>query len=199
MNLPEAILREKVIPVARGLDGSTAPGLVEALAAGGINSIEITIESPEALGAIVAVAGSDVTVGAGSVMSVPDAERAISAGAEFVVSPHLVLDLVQWALNNDIAYVPGALSPTEVASAWKLRPAAVKVFPANLGGPGYLRSLRGPFPDLSLIPTGGVDGDNVTDFLRSGAIAVGVGGWLTSHEDLGMVTERAATLRSKVV
>jgi len=199
MRLPATILKERVIPVARGLDGSTAPRLVAALAAGGISSIEITIESPQALGAILAVADSDFTVGAGTVMSIPDAERAVSAGAEFVVSPHLDLDLVQWALNNEVAYVPGAFSPTEVAIAWRLRPAAIKVFPANLGGPSYLQSLFGPFPDLSVVPTGGVDSDNIADFLRSGAIAVGVGGWLTSHDDLGIVTERAAILRSKVV
>lgn len=199
MMLPETILRERVIPVGRGLNESRALRLVEALAAGGINSLEITMESPEAVGAIVAVAGSDFTVGAGTVMSVSDAERAVSAGAEFVVSPHLDVNLVQWALNNEVAYIPGVLSPTEVATAWKLRPTAVKVFPANLGGPGYLRSLLGPFPDLRVIPTGGVNGENVVDFLRSGAVAVGVGGWLTTHDDLAIVTERALALRSKVV
>lgn len=199
MNLPEIILQEKVIPVARGLDGSSAPRLVEALVAGGLNSIEITIESPEALGAIVAVAGADIVVGAGTVMSVPDAERAVAAGAQFVVSPHLDPDLVGWALANGVAHVPGALSPTEVASAWGSRPAAVKVFPASLGGPGYVRSLLGPFPDASLIPTGGVDADNIVEFLDAGAIAVGVGSWLTSHSDPGVVAERASRLRSKVV
>ncbi|HEU4894237.1 MAG TPA: bifunctional 4-hydroxy-2-oxoglutarate aldolase/2-dehydro-3-deoxy-phosphogluconate aldolase [Acidimicrobiia bacterium] len=199
MRLPDTILDQKVIPVARGLDGATAPRMVEALARGGINSIEITIESAGSLGAVDAVAGSEFVVGVGTVMSVPDAERAVSAGAEFLVSPHLDPELLQWATENDVVYLPGAHSPTEVAKAWSLRPAAVKLFPASLGGPGYLRGLFGPFPDVSLVPTGGIDDGNIRQFLDAGAIAVGVGGWLTSHDDHAVVTERAAALRSLVV
>lgn len=86
-----------------------------------------------------------------------------------------------------------------MAGAWNLGTPAVKLFPASVGGPGYLRSLLGPFPDLRLIPTGGVDGDNIVDYLQAGAVAVGVGSWLTSHTDLTEVTARAAQLRSKVV
>jgi len=199
MRLPETIIDEKVIPVARGLSESTAMLLVEDLAAGGIHSIEITVESPEAFGAIVAVSGSEFTIGAGTVMSVPDADRAVSAGAEFVVSPHLDVALVQWASDNEVAYVPGALTPTEVASARRLRPAAVKLFPASLGGPKYLKSLFGPWPDLRVIPTGGIDAGNIVSFLDAGAVAVGVGGWLTAHDDRALVTERAAELRAQVV
>jgi 2-dehydro-3-deoxyphosphogluconate aldolase/(4S)-4-hydroxy-2-oxoglutarate aldolase len=138
-------------------------------------------------------------VGAGTITSTDQAEVAVEAGAAFLVSPHLDRVLIDWAQTEQVALVPGGLTPTEVWGAWSLGPPAVKVFPASVGGPGYVKSLLGPFPDLGLIPTGGIDEDNIVDYLKAGAVAVGVGAWLTSHSDLAEVTSRAERLRSKVV
>jgi 2-dehydro-3-deoxyphosphogluconate aldolase / (4S)-4-hydroxy-2-oxoglutarate aldolase len=199
MTLPGPILEQRVIPVARGQDARTVPVLAEALRAGGISSIEITVEGSGGLEAIAAVSGGDLVVGAGTITTVDQAERAVAAGASFLVTPHLDLGLIEWASIQEVPIVPGALSPTEVATAWRHRPPAVKLFPAHVGGPEYLKSLRGPFPDVALIPTGGVDAGNIAAYLAAGAVAVGVGGWLTTHDDPGLVTERAVELMRQVV
>jgi len=199
MTLPGAILEQRVIPVARGLDARSAPTLVEALRAGGISSIEITVEGSGGFEAIAAASGGDLVVGAGTITTIDQAERAVAAGASFLVTPHLDVELISWAAARAVAMVPGALTPTEVMTAWRHRPPAVKLFPAHLGGPDYLTSLRGPLPDVALIPTGGVDAGNIAAYLDAGAVAVGVGGWLTAHEDPGVVTERAVELMGQVV
>lgn len=198
MNLPEVILEERVIPVARGLDGNTAPAMVEALLAGDIHSIEITVEGSGGLDAIAAVADTGITLGAGTVVTLDQAMRAVSAGAEFLVSPHLDTGLLDWAADNAVPLIPGGLTPTEIATAWRYHPPAVKVFPADVGGPGYLKSLFGPYPDLRLIPTGGVDVTNARDYLDAGAVAVGIGSWLTAAGDLDEVTRRARLLRDVI-
>lgn len=151
------------------------------------------------LDAIAAIAGGETTVGAGTVVSVGQAGQAVDAGAEFLVSPHLDPELLEWAVAHDIPLIPGALTPTEIVAARRHDPPAVKVFPAHVGGPQYLRSLLAPYPDLQLIPTGGVNGDNAAEYLAAGAAAVGVGGWLTGLADLDVVTERAGQLMSQVV
>jgi len=199
MTLPGPILEQRVIPVARGLDARSAPTLVEALRAGGISSIEITVEGSGGFEAIAAASGGDLVVGAGTITTIDQAERAVAAGASFLVTPHLDVELISWAAASAVAMVPGALTPTEVMTAWRHRPPAVKLFPAHLGGPHYLRSLRGPLPDVALIPTGGVDAGNIAAYLDAGAVAVGIGGWLTAHEDPGVVTERAVELMGQVV
>lgn len=199
MTLPPTVLTEKVIPVARGLDAGSAPELARALSAGGIHTLEITVEGGRGIEAIAAASGSDMTVGAGTVVSITQAERAIDAGAEFLVSPHLDPDLLQWALGREVVMIPGGLTPTELFMAWGHQPSAVKVFPAHIGGPEYVKSLLGPYPDLALIPTGGVDADNAAAYLEAGAVAIGVGGWLTAHQDMGTVTERAGRLLAEVV
>ena len=127
-------------------------------------------------------------------MSVVDAEAAVAAGAEFLVSPHTDLDVVLLATERRIPTIPGALTPSEVATAWSAGEAAVKIFPASVGGPGLLKALWGPFGDLPLVPTGGVTGSNVSTFLAAGALSVGVGGWLTDHGDLAIVGGRAGTI-----
>lgn len=194
MKLPQAITDGRVIPVARGLDAVTAPRLVTALEAGGINVIEVTVEGRGGIEAISAVSGRETLVGGGTITSVSQAERAVDAGAGFLVSPHFDEELLVWATMRAVPLIPGALTPTEVAAAWSHRPPGVKIFPADLGGPGYLGSLLGPFPDLLMIPTGGITADTAPDYLAAGAVAVGVGGWLTSHDDYDEVTKRAGLL-----
>jgi len=199
MKLPGAVLEQRVIPVARGLDARSAPILAEALCGGGISSIEVTVEGEGGFDAIEAIAGGDMVVGAGTILTVQQAAKAVAAGASFLVMPHLDIELIEWASTQDVPLVPGALTPTEVMTAWRWQPPAVKVFPAHIGGPEYLRSLRGPFPDLALIPTGGIDAGNVSAYLDAGAVAVGVGGWLTAHDDPALITQRAIELMRQVV
>ena len=197
--LPEAILTEKVIPVARGLDASTAPVVARALLDGGISTIEVTVEGSGGVAAIESLQGLGMTVGAGTVLTVDQAVSAVSAGAVFLVTPHLDQGLVEWGVATRVPMIPGGLTPTEIFTALRLGPAAVKVFPASLGGPDYLRSLLAPYPGSRLIPTGGIDGGNAAAYVAAGAVAIAVGGWLTAHEDMARITERARELRSKVV
>lgn len=194
MSMAAPFLSGRVVPVARGLDPTSAPALVSALLAGGLRIIEITVEAVGAIDAIAAVGGGEMTVGAGTIVTIDQASRAVDAGAEFLVTPHLDVALLEWADANGVVMIPGALTPTEIFTAWRYEPPAVKLFPAHVGGPEYLRSLLGPYPDLQLIPTGGVTGDNAHAFLEAGAVAVGVGDWLTSHSDLSVVTARARQL-----
>lgn len=199
MTLPGLILEQKVIAVARGLDARSAPILARALRAGGIDTIEVTVEGGKGFEAIAALDVRKMLVGAGTVLTVDQAKRAVAAGAGFIVTPHLDVEIIEWAMAEEVPIVPGVFTPTEVAAAWRFGPPAVKVFPAHVGGPGYLKSLRGPFPDLALIPTGGVDASNVAAYLDAGAMAVGVGGWLTAHRDMDLVTSRSVELLGQVV
>jgi 2-dehydro-3-deoxyphosphogluconate aldolase/(4S)-4-hydroxy-2-oxoglutarate aldolase len=192
--LPAAITDTRVIAVLRGFDPDRVGSLTCVLHRSGITAVEITMDSPDAVTSIERCLGDDAVVGAGTVMSVADAEAAVAAGAKFLVAPHTDLEVVRWAGERDIPIVPGAFTPTEVSVAWNAGAAAVKIFPASVGGPGLLKAIRGPFGELPLVPTGGITASNAGAFLAAGAAAVGVGGWLTDHEDLGVVGQRAAAL-----
>ncbi len=196
--LPQPILDERIIPVARGLDADSAPDLAAALLDGGISVIEITIEGKGGLDAIRSLRDSKLLVGAGTVTSVDKAEAAVEAGARFLVSPHTDRQLIEWSVDSSVTLIPGGMTPTEIMNAWSFQVPAVKVFPASIGGPGLIRSLLAPYPGLALIPTGGIDGESASSYLMAGAVAVGIGGWLTKHQDMGIVTERAAQLRQVV-
>jgi 2-dehydro-3-deoxyphosphogluconate aldolase/(4S)-4-hydroxy-2-oxoglutarate aldolase len=193
-HLPSAVTDTGVIAVLRGLDPDRVEVVVGVLRRSGITVLEVTMDSPDATSSIEGSVGEGAVVGAGTIMAVADAEAAIAAGAEFLVSPHTDLEVVRWAGERDIPIVPGAFTPTEVSVAWNAGAAAVKIFPASVGGPGLLKAIRGPFGELPLIPTGGITASNAGAFLDAGAVAVGVGGWLTDHEDLGVVGERAAAI-----
>jgi 2-dehydro-3-deoxyphosphogluconate aldolase/(4S)-4-hydroxy-2-oxoglutarate aldolase len=190
--LPSAIADDRVIPVLRGLTSARVGEVTGVLGAAGMSVVEITMDSPAAITSIEATAGDGVVVGAGTVMSVAEAVAAVAAGATFLVSPHTDIEIVSWAVERGIPMMPGAFTPTEVATAWGAGVAAVKVFPASIVGPGILSALRGPFGDLPLVPTGGITADNALSYLEAGAAAVGIGGWLTGQSDLGVVAERAA-------
>jgi 2-dehydro-3-deoxyphosphogluconate aldolase/(4S)-4-hydroxy-2-oxoglutarate aldolase len=154
----------------------------------GLNVAEITMTVPNAIDAIASVAkrfGNKVLVGAGTVTDADTARRAVDAGAEFIVSPCLVPEVIDAARRADVAVLPGALTPTEVLQAFRLGGDMVKVFPAqSVGGAAYLRALRGPFPDIPLVPTGGVTLDNVREMFGAGAAAVGVGSEMISKDAL---------------
>jgi 2-dehydro-3-deoxyphosphogluconate aldolase / (4S)-4-hydroxy-2-oxoglutarate aldolase len=177
-----------IIPVIRAESAEAAVAVVEALVEAGLTVAEITMTVPRAIDAIASVAkrfGDKVLVGAGTVTDAETARRAVDAGAEFIVTPCLVPEVIDAARRADVAVLPGALTPTEVFEAFRLGGDMVKVFPAqNLGGASYLRALRGPFPEIPLVPTGGVTLDNLREMFDAGAIAVGVGGELISKNAL---------------
>ena len=172
---------------------TTRPAIPAGLLAGGVVAIGRHVEAgaaadalndPEAdalrsIAAVVSVAsGLGLEVGAGTVLSIEAAERAVDAGATFLVSPHLDVALVAWATAHGIPAFPGCATPTEVLAAWRAGAAAIKVFPASVLGPAFVRELRGPFPDIPLLPTGGVTVGSAPSFIAAGAVAVGMGGWL---------------------
>jgi 2-dehydro-3-deoxyphosphogluconate aldolase/(4S)-4-hydroxy-2-oxoglutarate aldolase len=195
--LPEVVLAQRVIPVARGLDAHSAPPLAGALLEGGIGSLEITVEGSGGIEAIAAVAGASL-VGAGTIITLAQAEAAVAAGARFLVTPHVDVAILDWAQERGVPALPGAMTPTEIAVAVRHGAVAVKIFPAHVFGPDYLRSLRGPYPGLQAVPTGGIDAGNAADYIAAGAVAVGVGSWLTGVSDLAEVTRRAEILRLAV-
>jgi len=196
-----------VIAVMRGADPDRAVETAEALRAGGVTAVEITAESPDAMATLAAVAdaldGEDCVVGAGTVLDAETARRSIAEGAAFVVSPTVEADVIETANRYGVPVAPGAFTPTEVLDAYERGADLVKVFPAATGGPGHLRSLAGPLPQVPLVPTGGVDLDNVRAFVAAGAVAVGAGSALVDDEAVAAgkfdrVTDRARAFTDAV-
>jgi 2-dehydro-3-deoxyphosphogluconate aldolase / (4S)-4-hydroxy-2-oxoglutarate aldolase len=183
-----AIRKTGIIPVIRGESSAVALAVVETLAEAGLAIAEITMTVPAAIEAIVAAKkrfGDKMLIGAGTVTDEETVRRAIDAGAEFIVSPCLVPDVIDAARREDVAVLPGALTPSEIFQAFRDGADMVKVFPVqNVGGAAYLRALRGPFPEIPLVPTGGVTLDNLGELFAAGAVAVGVGSELISKEAL---------------
>ena len=174
-----------IIPAVRVSSGEDALFAAEAVCAAGIPIVEVTMTVPGAIDVIrqLVKQNTGVLVGAGTVYFMETARRCIDAGAAFLTSPGLDLDLVNFALGHDIVVLPGALTPTEIMAAWKAGSDFVKIYPcfAN-GGPRYIEALKMPFPDVHLIASGGVDQQNAADFIRAGAAALGIGGHLI-HRD----------------
>jgi len=195
----ERIRSTGLIPVIRARSADEAAHAVDAIQAGGVGVLEITMTVPGAVELIreVASRATDALVGAGTVLDPETATRCIDAGARFVVSPALNLDTVATCREAGIAVIPGALSPTEVVTAWKAGADLVKVFPAGaVGGPSYIKALKAPLPQIDLVPTGGVNLQTAGDFIRAGASALGVGGDLVDlaalrRGEASVLTERA--------
>jgi len=182
------VLEIGIVPVVRAPSAVHAISAAAAVAAGGISIVEVTMTVPGALDAIaqlVKTLGSEVIVGAGTVLDAETARRCFDAGAEFLVTPGLDLGTVKAANDAGKLIMAGALTPTEVITAWKGGADFVKIFPASaMGGAAYLKALRGPLPQVPLVPTGGVNLNTAADFLRAGASALGVGGELVLHSVL---------------
>src|SRR5215470_5250986 len=168
-----------VVPVIRAESADEAARAIDAIRAGGVNVLEITMTVPGAVELIAEVArrvGKDAVVGAGTVLDAETARACILAGARFVVSPALDLDTIACCRRYGVAIAPGALTPTEVVTAWQAGADIVKVFPCGaVGGPSYIKALKAPLPQVELCPTGGVSLENAADFIRAGATALGVG------------------------
>jgi len=186
----EWIGRTKVVPVVRAASAEAAIWVTDGLIEGGIDVVEITMTVPGAVETIRELAKREgVLVGAGTVLDPKTAEDCIAAGAQFIVSPALNLDTIALCNRLGVAVAPGALTPTEVVSAYNAGGDVIKIFPCDaLGGATYLKSLRAPLPHIPLMPTGGATLETIGGFLAAGAVAVGVGSALVdpklTHEEL---------------
>ncbi|MCP3972985.1 MAG: bifunctional 4-hydroxy-2-oxoglutarate aldolase/2-dehydro-3-deoxy-phosphogluconate aldolase [bacterium] len=196
--LPAAILQQKLIAVMRRLSLERVLQLAPRLRQAGVGVLEVTLDGSEAIESIAWLSTDGYDAGAGTVLSISEAEAACIAGASFLVSPSFDRKLVEWAVREGIPIVPGALTPSEIAAAWDLGSSAVKLFPASLGGPEYLKAIRGPLASIPIIPTGGVSAANAAGYIEAGAVAVGIGGWLTAQDDLDEIDRRAASLVESV-
>ena len=168
-----------IIAVIRAQNADEAVKIARAVSEGGIVPIEITLTVPDAFRVMAEVhrsLGERILLGAGTVLDAEGARLAIRAGAEFLVSPMLNPDMVRLCRKNGKVAIPGAFTPTEIVAAWKGGADIIKIFPASLGGPELIKDLRGPFPQIKFLPTGGVMLENVAQFIKAGAVAVAVGG-----------------------
>lgn len=167
-----------VVAIIRMNDPGKLAGVVDALLAGGVRVLEVTMTVPGAVELIRGLARTlpaELVLGAGTVVDTDTAERVIDAGAKFLVSPVLRLPLIEVARLRGVPIMPGCFSPTEILTAWEAGADIVKVFPATALGPGFLKDVHGPLPQVKLMPTGGVSVENAGDWIRAGAVAVGVG------------------------
>lgn len=195
----DTLTTTRILAVLRAPSAHVALRAADALVDGGVTGLEITYSTPDAPAVIRALDekyGNRIYVGAGTVTTPEQAEQAADAGARFLVSPGTRESLTAAMKATGRVVMTGALSPSEVMAAVEYGSDVVKIFPASLGGPAYLRALRGPFPDVPLMPTGGVTPENVGDWFAAGAIAVGAGGDLVSSaalaaEDWAGITRRA--------
>ena len=183
-----------IIPVVRARSSDDATQAAESIRAGGIPILEITMTVPGAIQVIADLTrrlGDEALIGAGTVLDAESARACVDAGARFVVSPALDLPTIEACRRLGVPVFPGALTPTEIVTAWKAGADAVKVFPAGaVGGAAYLKSIKAPLPQVELIPTGGVSLKTAADFIAAGAMALGVGADLVSG-DAASITEKA--------
>jgi 2-dehydro-3-deoxyphosphogluconate aldolase/(4S)-4-hydroxy-2-oxoglutarate aldolase len=188
-----------VVAILRGTRPDHLEAVSDTLARSGITCLELTLTTPGALEALTRVRGAldrRIAVGIGSVITAGQAVAALEAGANFLVSPGVCADVAREAVRTGVACYPGAWTPTEIIAAWGLGAPAVKLFPAASGGPRHLANLRGPLPDIPLVPTGGVNLTHIPDYIAAGAVAVGLGGPLIGDAlnggSLDALSERAA-------
>lgn len=181
----QRVLDRGLVAIIRAPSGELLADVAEALLDGGIDVIEVTFTVPKAASIIEKVAdrlGDKILLGAGSVLDAETARTAMLAGAEFIVSPVVREDVIRSCNRYSKVVMPGAFTPTEVLNAWDAGADVVKVFPADVGGPAYLKAVHGPLPHVRLMPTGGVDLDTLESFINAGACAVGLGSALVEKK-----------------
>lgn len=183
--LPSVLEASRIVAILRRTDAHAAVATAEALADGGIPTLEVTCDSPGAMDmmrAISSALGERVLLGAGTVLDDATVQQAVAAGARFLVSPHVDPDLVRSFAEAGVPWIPGAFTPTEVLAAWRAGAVLVKLFPAGSVGPGYVKDVLGPLRHIPLLPTGGVTLDNAASFLQAGAWGLGMGSALVAPE-----------------
>jgi len=203
--LSDRLTASKVIAVLRASDVSALAPVCDVLVEEGILSLELTLTTPgllDALPELVDRYADSAEIGVGTILSEQEAQRALESGARFLVTPTMNLQVVGLAVERQIAVFPGGLTPTELAAGWDAGATAVKIFPAQTVGAGYLKHLRGPFPDLEAIPSGGVDLDATGEWLGAGAVAVSIGGPLLGDAlkggELSALRDRCRAVRAVV-
>lgn len=202
MTVLDHIVAARVVAIIRTDSGDHLLDIARALAAGGIRCLEVTMTTPGALAGITRIAGDlgdTVLVGVGTVLDSQACRDAINAGAQFVVSPGFEEAVHSTTKEMGMVSIPGALTPTEILRAWTAGADLVKVFPSGSLGPGYIRELRGPLPHVKLMPTGGVDASNLSEWFGAGATCVGVGSALVAkdlvkRQDWPALAEKARSL-----
>lgn len=175
----ERLIDRCIVAVIRAESGEQLADVAEALVAGGVEVMEVTFTVPKAHLVLEKVAnrlGNKILLGAGTVLDTETARTAILSGAEFIVSPAVSVPVIEMCKRYSKMILPGALTPTEVLTAWQAGADIVKIFPSEITGPKYLKALHGPFPHMRLMPTGGVNLQTAGEFLKAGACALGVGG-----------------------
>jgi 2-dehydro-3-deoxyphosphogluconate aldolase / (4S)-4-hydroxy-2-oxoglutarate aldolase len=191
-----------VVPVVRAPSPEDALRAIDAICEGGVTVLEITMTVPGAIGVIeaaVANRGQDVIVGAGTVLDAETARACIAAGAQFIVSPALDISTIESCAASSVAVMPGALTPTEVVTAWRAGADVVKIFPCgSVGGASYIKALKAPLPQIPLMPTGGVSIATAGDFIKAGAFALGVGSDLVDIEAIARGNAKLVTERARV-
>jgi 2-dehydro-3-deoxyphosphogluconate aldolase/(4S)-4-hydroxy-2-oxoglutarate aldolase len=186
MKILSGILENKLIAIIRGSKPEHVLAIANALYEGGIKVLEITMNSPKALQVIEEVSsvlGDKMLVGAGTVLDKETARAAILAGAKFILSPTVDLETIKMTKRYGAVSIPGAFTPTEILSAYENGGDIIKVFPASILGPGYIKDLHGPLPQIPLLPTGGIDLSNVAAYIKSGSVGVGLGSSLVNPRE----------------
>ena len=178
------LLQHKIVAIVRGMKPQDAVSLANALLKGGISILEITLNSHNALSVIEQLSDifkGKMLIGAGTVLSAEDARKAIAAGAQFIISPSLDTEVIKATKDAGMVSIPGAFTPTEIVTAYKSGADIVKVFPAL--NADYFKSILAPLNHIPLMPTGGVNVDNIKDYQKAGAVAFGIGSWLVSNKE----------------
>lgn len=202
----DLIRQTGIIAIMRSQGSDQLIAAADAIQAGGVRAIEVTMNTPGALRVIEEASkryGEEVLFGAGTVLDAETARAAILAGADFVVSPSLNLDMLAMCNRYSIPLIPGCYTPTEMLKAWEAGADMVKLFPASVGGPSLIKAIRAPLPQLEIVPVGGVNLDTAADFIRNGAAALGVGSDLVSQKllderNIEELTRRAAAFIEQV-
>lgn len=185
MNVLDTMEKHKIVAIVRLDDLSTAQHIADALVAGGIRAIEFTLTNLDAVSTIAAMretVDKTVAIGAGSVITADQVQSVADAGAQFVVSPISKRDVIAACQARDLPAMPGAFTPSEIQQAWEWGASVVKVFPANHLGKRYIKDVKAPLPHLRLMPTGGINAENIREYLDLGAFAVGVGSSLINNK-----------------
>lgn len=177
----------RIIAIVRGVEEQHIVGLAEALLEGGIPVMEVTLNTPGALGMIARLQeqyGDRMYIGAGTVLDLDDAKRALAGGASYLVTPNMDEEVIRYAAERNAPIFPGAMTPTEVVKAWKAGATAVKIFPGASLGIGYIKELMGPLNDIPMMAVGGVTESNIDEFMRIGCYGVGIGGSLVNLKEI---------------
>ncbi len=196
----ERLCRTGVIAIVRAKNSDQLIDVAKALLAGGVDCIEITMTTPNALAVIAdcrKTLGDKAFIGVGSVLNAKVAREALAAGAQYVISPIFKKEVIDAAHEGGAPCIPGAFTPTEILAAWEAGADAAKVFPAEFFGPAYIKSIKGPFPHIDLLPTGGVTPETVGEYIRVGAFATAAGSSLVEAKALKDKNWAAITARAK--